>query len=81
MVLSFLSFIRPLTHSLKGTLVFVLSVFVTGSALKLLVAHHELFSVGELVAGGFIVLGLALVTLYAYLVLAATEVRHQRNRR
>lgn len=78
MVLSFLSFIRPLTHSLKGTLAFVFSVFVTGTTLKLLVAHHELFSTGELVGGAFVVLGLALVTLYTYLVLAATEVRNRR---
>lgn len=67
------SFFQPLTHSLTGSLLFLLSVSVTGAAVKLLINRHDILTVGELLVGAVVVLGLAFVSLYTYLVLSVTE--------
>lgn len=72
---TFLALIRPLLHSLTGTLLFTFSgtiAFITG---KLLIDRHQLFSSGELFLGAGVVVALIVLTFYSYLVLGATEVR------
>lgn len=75
-----LSALRPFTHSVLGTLLFLLSGTITFFSGKLLIERSHLFTGLELFIGAIVVLGLVLLTFYAYLVLSATEVRRKRNR-